>query len=446
MSLVVEFKEFGSPVQVLFGLANSAGLAGWQCDPADTELLAAVDQLPWGQRPPETPPAVRNAGRMLRTKLAGVAQLQAALTDAFAAGALGTRPLYFRTGQEGSVEGMPFEALWDEHIAVKHIAGFACLAPAWPIGRIPADVTPPAGPFIMERSVRIGAVVAAEGIDPARQVDALLRGCQAPEQDLSVELTVFTTTAAAVDRVNSAGKPGWRAELVPATSEDLIVRLRELEPHLLHVFCHGTADGPRLLVAQRDDLAVLELSAENFGDLARPSLLPPWLITLNCCEGAAPGERTVSLASGMVRNGLPAVLGMRKAIDARMADAFCTDLYQAALARLTEIASGGRAPAPLNWSEVLFEARRRLCAGFGAPGLVADRQKEWTMPVLYVASPDLQLRGRPTVAPEQMDDQQIKNDVTTIVVADQLESSGNLLPPLAAAMRNPPLDRLYPQG
>ena len=39
MSLVVDFKEFGSPVQVLFGLANSAGLAGWQCDPADTALL-----------------------------------------------------------------------------------------------------------------------------------------------------------------------------------------------------------------------------------------------------------------------------------------------------------------------------------------------------------------------------------------------------------------------
>jgi hypothetical protein len=240
--------------------------------------------------------------------------------------------------------------------------------------------------------------------------------------------------------------PGWRAELVPATSDDLIVRLRELQPHLLHMFCHGTADGPRLLVAQRDDLAVLELSAENFGDLARPSLLAPWLITLNCCEGAAPGEQTVSLASGMVRNGLPAVLGMRKAIDARMADTFCTDLYQAALARLAVIVTGGRAPAPLNWSEVLFEPRRRLCAGFGAPGLVADRQKEWTMPVLYVASPDLHLRGRPTVAPEQMDDQQIKNEMATIALADQLEANGNLPPQSAAAMRNPPLDRLYPQG
>src|SRR5262249_11662500 len=118
---------------------------------------------------------------------------------------------------------------------------------------------------------------------------------------------------------------------------------------------------------------------------------------------------------------------------------------QAALARLAAIASGGRAPAPLNWSEVLFEPRRQLCAGFGAPGQVAGRQKEWTMPVLYVASPDLQLRGRPTVAPEQMDDPQIKNHMTTIAAADRLEANG-MPAQLAAALRDPSLDLLYPQG
>ena len=414
MSLVVDFKEFGFPVQVVFGLANSAALGEWQCDSGDSEVFAAVDQVPWGKRPLDSSPAVREAGRKLRTKLAGVPQLASALTDAFAAGALGTRPLYFRTGTEPSVEAMPFEALWDDHIA-----GFPCLAATWPIGRIPADVMPPAGPFTMERSIRIAAVVAAEGIDSTRQVDALLEGCRAPD-GLSVELTVFTTTAKARDRVKDAGAPGWHAQYVPATSDDLIRRVRDIQPHLLHVFCHGTADGPRLLVAQENDLAVLELSAESFSDLAKPSLLPPWLLTLNCCETAAPGEQpvsgehTVSLASGLVRNGLPAVVGMRKAIDACMANAFCTDLYREVLARLAVIATGGCAPAPLNWAEVLFEPRRRLCAGFGASGLVADLQKEWTMPVLYVASPDLQLRGRPTAAPGYMDDQQIKNEVATI--------------------------------
>ncbi len=438
MSLVVDFKEFGSPVQVVFGLANSASLGDWRADPGESEVFAAIDQVPWGPRPPDSPPAVREAGRTLRTRLARVPQLASALTDAFAAGALGTRPLYFRTGTEPSVEAVPFEALWDEHIA-----GFPALAATWPIGRIPADVMPPPGPFTMERAIRIAAVVAAEGIDPARQVQALLDGCT-PPPGMTVELTVFTTTAAALEQVAAAGVPGWQARFVPATSEDLVRGLHDLQPHLLHVFCHGTADGPRLLIAQKDDLAVLELSAEHFGDLAKPSLLAPWLLTLNCCEGAAPGEQTVSLASGLVRNGLPAVIGMRKAIDARMADGFCADLYKGVLARLAVIAAGGRHAAPLTWAEVLFEPRRRLCAGFGAPTVVADRQKEWTMPVLYVASPDLELRGRPTAAPDQLNDQEVKNDVATIAMADHLEASGNLPPHAAAALRTPALERLYP--
>jgi hypothetical protein len=440
MSVIVEFKEFGLPVQVLFGLADSAGLAGWQYADGGAALLAAVDQLPWGQQPANTAPAIREAGRMLRTMLAGVEPLDKALVNAFAAGALGVRPLYFRTGKDPLVEAVPFEALWDGHLG-----GFPCLEQSWPIGRIPADVTPPAGPFVMERVVRVAAVVAAEGIDPAKQVDALLTGCVAPP-GLRVELTVLTTTAKAIKMVTDAGVPGWQAEFVPATSEDFVMRLREVQPHLLHVFCHGTADGPRLLVAQKDDLAVLELSAENLGDLAKPASFAPWLTTLNCCEGAAPGEQTVSLASGLVRTGLPAVVGMRRVIDVGMTHGFCVNLYRAVLARLAAVAGGGRVPAPLGWPEVLFEPRRSLCTNFGAPGVVAGYQKEWTMPVLYVASPDLLLRGRPTAASAQLDDQQVRNDIATIATADALEANGNLPPQQAAALRDPALDRLYPGG
>jgi CHAT domain len=438
MSVVVEFKEFGMPAQVLFGLADSAGVAGWQYADNGAALLAAIDQLPWGQQPPETAPAVQDAGRMLRTMLGGVAPLESALVDAFGAGALGVRPLYFRTGKDPSVEAVPFEALWDGHLA-----GFPCLEQSWPIGRIPADVPSPAGPFVMERTVRVAAIVGAEGIDPRRQVQALLDGCAATP-DLSVELTVLTTTQAAIDLVAAAGMPGWRADFVPATSDDLVTRLRGVQPHLLHVFCHGTADGPRLLVAQKDDLAVLELSAEHFGALAKPAWFAPWLTTLNCCEGAAPGEQTVSLASGLVRTGLPAVVGMRRVIDVGMTHGFCTALYRAVLARLAAVAANGRIPAPLSWPEVLFEPRRGLCAGFGAPGVVACRQKEWTMPVLYVASPDLTLRGRPTASAAHLDDQQVRNKIFTIGTADALEAAGNLPPPEAAGMRNPALDSLYP--
>jgi hypothetical protein len=434
VTVVVEFKEFGQPVNVLFGLAGSSAVDGWRCDEAELTVLDALDRLPWGSRPADTPAAVRAAGALLREKLAAVPALKKALIDAFAAGAGAPRPLYFRLGVDPGVEALPFEALWDDHIET-----FACLEPTWPIARIPADAREPVGPFVMERAVRMVAVVAAEGVDPAGQVAALRRAC-ASRPGLPVELTVLTTSPAVIADVTAAGVPGLSAEPVPATAEALVDRLFSMRPHLVHLFCHGTADGPRLLVGQLDDLGVLDVSAAHF-DLAQFGHLAPWLVTLSCCESAAPGEQTVSLASGLVRAGLPAVLGMRKPVDARMADAFCADLYEAVFARLAQIAPGGRTVATLDWASLLHQPRRRLCTVHGAPGDVAGRQKEWTMPVLYVASPTLRLRGRPTAA---LDDEAVTRELVTVAAADGLEARGNMPADLADRLRAVALDRLYP--
>lgn len=435
MTVVVEFKEFGQPVNVFFGLANSSAVDGWRCDPAELTVLGALDELPWGARPPGTPAAVRAAGELLREKLAAVPALKKALIDTFAAGGNAPRPLYFRLGVEPSVEAVPFEALWDAHNAT-----FACLEPTWPIARIPADAREPVGPFTMERAVRVAAIVAAEGVDPAPQIAALRTTC-ASRPGLPVELTILTNSSAEIVAVNTAGVPGLSAEPVPATTEALVVRLKALQPHLLHLYCHGTADGPRLLVGQLDDLGVLDLSTAHFTDLAQLGHLAPWLVTLSCCESAAPGEQTVSLASGLVRAGLPAVLGMRKPVDARVADAFCADLYDAVFTRLAQIAPGGRTVATLDWASLLHEPRRRLCTVHGPPSQVADRQKEWTMPVLYVASPALRLRGRPTAA---LDDAAVTAELMTIGMADSLQANGNLPADRAALLRDTALDRLYP--
>lgn len=435
MTVVVEFKEFGRPVTVLFGLAGSGTVDGWRCDEAELTVLDALDQLPWGARPADTPAAVRAAGELLRNKLAALPPLRKALVDAFAAGGNAPRPLYFRLGVEPTVEALPFEALWDDHIEK-----FACLEPTWPIARIPADSREPVGPYTMERAVRMVAVVAAEGVDPAGQVAALRTAC-ASQPGLTVELTILTNSAAVITEVGAAGVPGLSAEAVPATTEGLVDKLFSLRPHLVHVFCHGTADGPRLLIGQLHDLGVLDVSAAHFGDVAQFSHLAPWLVTLNCCESAAPGEQTVSLASGLVRAGLPAVLGMRKPVDARVADAFCADLYEAVFARLAQIAPGGRTVATLDWASLLHQPRRRLCTALGAPGQVAGRQKEWTMPVLYVAAPTLRLRGRPTAA---LDDEAVIHELTTIGFFDGLQANGNMPAAEADALRKLALDNLYP--
>ena len=437
MTVLIEFKDLlGAPNLVLFGLAGSAAVSTWQCAPEEQTILDQLDQVPWGHRPADAPEAVRKVGELIRTKLAGVPPIKKALIDTFALGGMAPRPLYFRVSSS-DVEAVPFEAVWDDHIE-----SFACLDPRWPIARLPADAAEPAGPFTMERRVRLVAILAAEGVDPAGQLNAL-RDARNAQSGLAVEVLVLTSSPALVTEINDTQDPTWKAELVPATADALVDRLREIQPHLLHIFCHGTAAGPRLLIAQREDLAVLELSATHFETVAQPAFLAPWLVTLNCCEGAAPGDQMGSLASALVRAGMPAVLGMRKAVDVAMAHGFCADLYKAVFARLAEIAPGGRAVSDLDWASLLHKPRRSLATVHGALDEVAGRQKEWTMPVLYLATTNPQLRGMPTA---DLDDAAVHEELVTLGTADSLQAHGNLPPAQAAALRDQALAVLYPQG
>ncbi|MDX6390142.1 MAG: hypothetical protein QOJ73_1205 [Streptosporangiaceae bacterium] len=437
MTIVVQFVECGTdPVLVFVGLAGSSTVDPWPNDPTADAAVTALDRVPWGTRPATDPDAVRAVGDLLRTKLVAVPTLKHAMVDAFAGApaVAGARPIFFRVGNQTWVEAYPFEALWDDHNAT-----FPGLQPSWPIARIPGDTNAPV-PFNMEPTVRVVAVLAAESVPADKQVAAIETAC-ATQPGLTIEVTVITSSTALRDAVNAAARPGWQAELVPASGDDLILRLIALQPHLLHLFCHGTANGSRLFVAQRDDLAVLELGAAQFAELARPSWIAPWLVTLNCCETGGPGTETASLTSSLVRSGLPAALGMRKAVDSAMADAFCADLYRAVFAHLTEIAPSGRAGAALDWPRVLQEPRRRLCAMHGDPAQVAGRQKEWTMPVLYVASPTMWIRGRPSAA---LTSEQVRQQQTTLVTADGLFANGQLTLAMADAMRTPALATLYP--
>lgn len=431
MTIVVEFKE--SPTEVTFSLAGSGTSASWSCDAAEQAVLDAIDQTPWGPRPVDAPDAIRQAGALLRAKLAAVVPVGKALVAAFAADPLGSRPLFFRVGSDPSLEAVPFEAVWDDHVGA-----FAALDTRWPVARLPTDVTEPPGPFTMEPSLQVVAVLAAEGIDPSGQIEALRKAC-ASQPGLTVEVTVLTTRTSTIKRLHKT-EPGWTVELVPPTADALITRLRDIQPHLLHIFCHGTADGPRLLVAQRDDLTVLELTVGHFMALAQPAWVAPWLVTLNCCEGAAPGEHTASLASGLVRNGLPAVIGMRKAVDRVVADTFCADLYASVFARLAQIAPRGSAVSSLDWAAVLHEPRRRLSVAHGAPGDAALRQKEWTMPVLYLATTTPRLRGRPT---GNLTADQVRTQLAILGTTDGMQASG-MSADFADQLRAPVLAVLYP--
>ncbi|MET9630329.1 CHAT domain-containing protein [Lentzea sp. NPDC006480] len=434
MNVIVEFKEMGNPVQVFISLQGSAALDSWHCPHDERSVFDAIDQVPWGPREASEPQAVLAAGQLLRAKFAAAPALTKALIDTFATNGQAVRPLYFQLGAEPAVETVPFEAIWDDHVSA-----FIGLDARWPIARIPADAVKPAGPFTMERTVRIAAVLAAEGADPRKQLTGLRQACDAAP-GLRVEVTVLTNCSGIIAEMTTAAKPGWTAEPVPGTTDGLMVRLKEIQPHLLHVFCHGTADGPRLMVSQLNDLGVLEVGVTAFEGLSNGPSPAPWLVMLNCCEGATPGHQAVSLASGLARAGMPAVIGMRRMIDKTVADQFCADLYRVALAELARISPRGRQVSTLDWAAVLHEPRRRLSAMHGTPADVAGRQKEWTMPVLYLSTPRLELRGAPTT---DISDARAKEEIITLSVFESLLASRNIPQESADSLRALALSHLY---
>jgi hypothetical protein len=435
VTVEIEFKDvLEQPDLVFFGLAGSGTVGMWRCAPPEQAAIDELDRIPWGRQPDHMAETVRGVGMMLRRKLEVLEPILRALTETFAgADQIGTpRSLYFRISSP-IVEAVPFETLWDHSLGL-----FAGLDGRWTIARLPADAIVPAGPFTMPKVLHLVAVLAAEGEDAGAQLEALRAAVRA-HPELPVEAVVLTSSREMKKALDAEAAPGWTAELIPATAELLMARLRDLRPQLLHLFCHGTAAGPRLLISQQE-LATLELTAARFTDLAQLGGLAPWLITLNCCEGAAAGEKVGSLAAAMVRAGLPAVLGMRTPVSKDLADEFCADLYREVFARLAEIAPAGPAVRELNWASVISEPRRLLCSRLGAVGDVAGRQREWTMPVLYQATHRLRLRGRPTA---DLAEPVVDEEVQTLILADRLERN-SVDPAVVDKLRRQALDRLYP--
>ncbi|WP_430784690.1 CHAT domain-containing protein [Actinoplanes sp. G11-F43] len=438
MNVEIEFTAvLDADGMITFGLAGSGVSRVWRCAADEQAVIDALDRVPWGPQPAGAAETVHAVGTLLRGKLATADPVRHALTEAFAgaAGIGGVRAVRFVIG-DPAVEAVPFETLWDEPLRM-----FPGLDPRWTIARSPAGAVEPPGPFTMTRAVRLVAILAAEGEDGGPQLEAL-RAAVAGHPGLPVEATVITSSFAMKAKLDEEAAPGWTAELVPASAAALIERLRMLRPQLLHIFCHGTAAGPRLLISQQE-LATLELTAGHLAELARPAGLAPWLTTLNCCESAAPGETLGSIAAAVVRSGLPAALGMRRPVSVDMAGEFCADLYHAVVDRLATVAGTGRTPAELDWARVLTGPRSALCTRIGAVRDVAGRQREWTLPVLYLAAGAMRIRGRPT---GDLDDAAVDAQVAALSFVDGLERAGNLLPGMAGEMRRPSLDLLYPEG
>jgi hypothetical protein len=202
-----------------------------------------------------------------------------------------------------------------------------------------------------------------------------------------------------VDDINDQHKPLVTAKLL--LRDTLLNDIRKFEPHILHFFCHGTADPtPVLQVATveswygTDEETPAGMKLEPFELLQSTGLKDKtWLITLNCCEGEKPGPGdsalSIPFAHSLVLNGVPAVVGMREQIGDDIANVFCRSFYQALFDQLStrlKDAPAGQ-PVEIHWGCALFAPRIELarthCQG-------------WTVPILQTRLSQFQV----VVAPE----------------------------------------------
>lgn len=336
---------------------------------------------------------VKLAGAEIFARLTVHPGIGEALERASHAAAGEIHPIYIETSANDA-ELLPWEVLFHGQ------KGFFALDPRWPIVRVTGRR---AGRTSVDRLVKgrltIAAVLAAQDRDARPEWDALQTALEGSAIDH--DLLVLVAQDDLRDHIAQLALASVTVEHVPTGIDALLARLAAHEPNLLHFFCHGSADyGGYLEVATRNTALLgeppLYLKAQQLAQAAGQALL----VTLNACEGALPIQDTQSLAYALVKEGAPAAIGMRHAIESQTAHRFCGAFYEAALAHL-EAHLQGPPEAALDWGPLMRVPRNRLCAHHGGPIEVAAAGcREWTLPVLYVRPEPLKVQVASPTAPE----------------------------------------------
>jgi CHAT domain len=356
--------------------------------PADRKprkLACTVADLPTGTPPP--PPAgwVREYGRQLWSHLGTHPEVQRALSTAVNGPAGQVQSILFDL-QDQRAELFHWEMLCDEQDR------FLALTRA-PIGRIAepgidlAGTTPE-----FDGELRITAVLSALGV-PAEQEWTGLRDAVHAARDAGLPVTVRVLIGEGdlLDKVTEAAQreDGLTVQAVPDRAVDLHRAIAESRPHILHFFCHGSAEQgqPRLLVATGQDVEKLQLgpvtpSVRLHIDGLRDLLVQGdvWLVVLNCCQGGLAAPEVHSLAHALAAAGVPAAVGMRESVQALAAYEFSRVFYRELLDRLAAQLTPAGADRTIDWTHLLSVPRAALVESHGDD---AGTFGEWTLPVLY---------------------------------------------------------------
>jgi hypothetical protein len=357
--------------QVIFKLAG----APFRIPNAEINCLFNAGALtePAGQGP------VRQLGAALFSRLQDNEAVTDAIRKALAIADGPSYPIGFQITDE-EIAALPWEGLAID-------ATFPALETRWPIVR----VVTPISPLLRHAFVpplRVMAVLSALHRSAEKQWEGLKAAVDvARQQGLPIRLKVLVSEETLRDRIAAAGEADTEVETVPSLSTDLTRTINGFAPQILHFFCHGShRDGIRRLElatvvdwdqpADADARSSLQLAISELGEATRGI----WLVVLNACEGGSGSQEAYSFAHELVKTGLPAAIGMRRAIDALDANTFSAAFFPALFSLLGSLAGLGKGEAALEWADLLVGARRALRDRHGDPG----EDDTWTLPVLYV--------------------------------------------------------------
>ena len=350
-----------------------------------------------------SPNRVMEAGQKLFEDLLTHPAVKSALTEALREKQDGCSPIYLRLDDVTTAEDLPWEAVF--HVENSE---FLALDTRWPIVRVrDAKEADPRLVYNFEPPLRITAVLSAAGGDaqtraPAATQWQVMYGAigqhLAKANAIPVALTVLVGEEALRDQINGLQVPWIQCDLI-TDRENLLQKIRDSHPHLLHFFCHGTSDEiPHLKIgsftdweADRDGTIAITGSELRQGADPKQEI---WLVTLNCCESATRAREGRGLASSLVAAGFPAALGMREAIDLQLAHQLCKSFYPALIDLIDQAPADGP-EKEIEWAQALSTVRTGLAAACqqGTPAQMAARAcKSWTIPALYIRPEPFQLK------------------------------------------------------
>jgi hypothetical protein len=314
-------------------------------------------------------------------------------------------PVFIEIDSTAGVEALPWEALCSPTDL------YFGLDDRWALARIVEPPTPPSPlPHRLTPPIRIAAVLSCLNISALGELAALRQAIRSTGADHAQLLVIVSEETLFRDlkarQAEGTAPEIARVEFVPPNLDTLQSTIRAFAPHVVHFFCHGSAqNSPHIELARKSDWQDPEpkpLIAEalDFHGFTEPTDALPWLVVLNCCEGAGVTDASdsQSLALRLVQAGVaPAVLGMREPVVSSTANQLTEALYSKLLTKLAErIQTGDQSPTPLDWPHLVVAARDRLARSNGTPlSQARARAKDWLLPIVYLYSGDFNLQVLP---------------------------------------------------